>query len=90
MTAKADKVDYVKAQRVTGSHTCHWTGCTKQVAPAMWGCKEHWFRLPRTIRNLIWKTFEPGQEIEKTPSPEYLAAVDLAQKFIATAQEPTT
>lgn len=83
MVAKADKVDYVKAQAVTGSHTCHWPGCTAQVAPAMWGCKAHWFKLPRALRNMIWKAFQPGQEIDKTPSPEYLAAADQVQLWIA-------
>lgn len=79
---KADKVDYVKAQRVTGDHTCHWPGCTKQVAPAMWGCKIHWFRLPKAIRDRIWKAFRPGQEIEKAPSAEYLEAAEAAQQWI--------
>lgn len=82
MTAKADKVDYVKAQRITGNHTCHWPGCDKQVAPAMWGCKTHWFRLPLKLRNLIWRTFEPGQEVEKSPSSGYLAAADQVQQWI--------
>lgn len=82
MVTKADKVDYVKAQRVTGDHTCHWPGCTAQVAPAMWGCKFHWFKLPKHLRNLIWRAFVPGQEIEKTPSPEYFDATRQVQQWI--------
>lgn len=30
------------------SHTCHWPGCTVEVDPKMWGCRRHWFMLPRS------------------------------------------
>lgn len=55
------------------SHTCHWPGCEKEVPPAKWGCASHWFTLPRDLRNRVWAAYVPGQEITKTPSPEYLA-----------------
>lgn len=69
-----NKVDYVKSQGQTRKHHCHWTGCEKQVPPAMWGCKTHWFRLPKHLRDRIWATYVPGQEIDYTPSEEYLKA----------------
>ncbi len=56
------------------SHTCHWPGCTLNVEPRLWGCKRHWFQLPKSIRDRIWKEYTYGQEIYKTPTPEYLAA----------------
>lgn len=43
----------------------------------------NWFKLPRNLRNLIWQTFVPGQEVEKTPSPGYLAAADQVQAWIS-------
>ncbi|WP_428419236.1 hypothetical protein [Methylibium sp.] len=55
-------------------HTCHWPGCNAHVPPAMWGCKAHWFKLPKALRDRIWATYRPGQEITKTPSAAYLAA----------------
>jgi len=64
------------------SHTCHWPGCRREVPPAMWGCKVHWFKLPKHLRNEIWRTYVPGQEITKTPSTEYLAAADAVQVWI--------
>lgn len=76
------KADYVKAQEQTREHHCHWPGCNKQVPPAMWGCKQHWFKLPMALRNRIWATFKPGQEVSMTPSPEYLEAADAVQKWI--------
>lgn len=64
------------------SHTCHWPGCTKEVPPAMWGCKTHWFKLPQHLRNKIWATYRAGQEVTKTPSAEYIAAAQEVQQWI--------
>lgn len=76
------KADYVRSQRQTRNHHCHWPGCEKQVPPAMWGCKTHWFKLPALLRAKIWATFRPGQEVTFTPSPEYLAAAKEVQAWI--------
>ena len=77
-----DKVAYVKRQGQTRDHHCHWPGCPKQVPPAMWGCKTHWFKLPRALRQRIWATYVPGQEVTATPSAEYLAAATAVQQWI--------
>lgn len=63
-------------------HTCHWLGCKKEVPPAMWGCKTHWFRLPKKLRDQIWATYVPGQEIRKDPSDAYLKAADDVDNWI--------
>lgn len=87
MTAITEKVAYVKSQGQTRNHHCHWTGCERQVPPAMWGCKDHWFKLPRVLRNKIWRTFRPGQETNFTPSAEYIEAAKEVQQWIA-SQKP--
>lgn len=66
-----------------GKHTCHWPGCGKEVSPAMWGCKGHWFTLPKHLRERIWATYRRGQEITKSPSPEYIEAALEVQRWIA-------
>ena len=76
------KSDYVKSQTQTRPHTCHWPDCNKQVPPAMWGCKTHWFKLPLDLRNRVWATYKPGQEITMTPSAAYLAVADQVEKWI--------
>lgn len=48
----------------------------------MWGCKPHWFRLPKHLRDRIWATYRPGQEITKTPSAAYVAAAKDVQDWI--------
>jgi len=52
----------------------------------MWGCTKHWFSLPRPLRDRIWQTYRRGQEVTKTPSPEYLAAAKAVQEWIANFQ----
>lgn len=76
------KAAYVKSQGQTRAHTCHWPGCGKQVPPAMWGCKVHWFRLPPRMRARIWALYKPGQEVRFDPSMEYLEVAKAAQEWI--------
>ena len=78
------KFDHVRNAKQTRAHTCHWPGCKRQVPPAMWGCRDHWYALPRNIRNAIWRTYRPGQEITATPSEAYLRAAEAAQEWIRT------
>jgi len=55
-------------------HLCHAPGCKIPVPPKMFACRGHWFALPKRLRDAIWATYRPGQEITKDPSPEYLSA----------------
>ncbi len=80
--AKMSKADYVKSQRQTRDHHCHWPGCETQVPPAMWGCKRHWFMLPKRLRDRVWAAYVPGQEATMTPSEEYLAVAREVQVWI--------
>ena len=82
----ADKVAHVKRARQSRRHACHWPGCTKQVPPAMWGCKAHWFALPKPLRDNIWAAYRPGQEETLTPSAAYIAAASEVQAWIAERQ----
>lgn len=63
-------------------HTCHWPGCTVAVQPKLWGCRSHWFKLPKRFRDAIGETYIPGQEIRKDPSPQYLAVAAEVHEWI--------
>jgi hypothetical protein len=78
------KAGYVRQRRDSpaGTHHCHWPGCGKAVPPAMWGCTKHWYTLPQDLRDRIWRTFQPGQEISKTPAAEYVEAARAVQAWI--------
>ena len=76
------KADYVKSQAQTREHSCHWPGCDKQVPPAMWGCRNHWFKLPMRLRNKVWAAYQPGQEISGAPSRAYVLLAREVQEWI--------
>lgn len=76
------KADYIRSQGQTRKHGCHWPGCERQVPPAMWGCKPHWYALPAILRAHIWATYEPGQEVAMTPSEDYLNAAQAVEDWI--------
>jgi hypothetical protein len=76
------KADYVRKQQQTRWHTCHWPECEIQVPPAMWGCKEHWFMLPKQLRDQVWAAYVIGQEVSMTPSNEYLEIAHEVQEWI--------
>ena len=80
--ADKKKVAYVLKQGQTRKHHCHWPGCEEQVPPAKWGCRRHWFMLPKRIRDEIWRTFVPTQETTRIVSREYVAAAQAAQSWI--------
>jgi hypothetical protein len=82
------KAAHVRAAGQTRRHGCHWPGCDRQVPPAMWGCKAHWFRLPQAIRNRIWRAYRAGQEEDGRPSREYIDAARAAQDWIAANDTP--
>lgn len=82
MTSIGEKAAHVRAAGQSRNHHCHWPGCEKQVPPAMWGCKAHWFALPQTIRNRIWRTYRAGQEQDGRPSSAYVEAAQAAREWI--------
>jgi hypothetical protein len=77
------KAGYVLRQKQDRRHECHWPGCGRQVPPAMWGCRSHWYALPKELRDRIWRTYRPGQERDINPSGDYLAAARAVQAWIA-------
>ena len=76
------KVDHVRGATQTRRHGCHWPGCTRQVPPAMWGCRPHWYQLPKWLRDKVWAAYVPGQEDRMDPSEEYLTVAREVQDWI--------
>lgn len=77
-----EKVAHVRAQRQDRRHACHWPECETQVPPAMWGCRTHWFKLPKRLRDAIWDEYIPGQEQRMDPSDNYLTIAREVQTWI--------
>jgi hypothetical protein len=55
-----------------GVHYCHAYGCTRAVDPKFLMCILHWRTVPERIKELVWATYRPGQEVDKKPSKAYL------------------
>lgn len=81
MTSLEKRVHARRAKLAQGKHVCHWPTCARVVPPSMWGCKKHWFRLPKEFRDRIWETYVPGQEVRKDPSVEYLEIATSIEKW---------
>jgi hypothetical protein len=88
MTDNGSKADYVRRQGQSRAHVCHWPGCGKQVPPAVWGCRAHWYALPADLRARIWRAYRPGQEVDGRPSSAYLDAARAVQSWIASRGSP--
>lgn len=55
------------------SHYCHAIGCDVEVPPRLHMCLPHWRMVPKILQDVLWKHYRQGQEIDKTPSLEYIA-----------------
>lgn len=87
-TPIGEKVRHVRNASQTRDHGCHWPGCPEQVPPAQWGCRRHWYMLPKTLRDKIWNAYRPGQERTLTPSREYVVAAREVQEWIERQERP--
>jgi len=78
----SDKVKHVLNSSQTRQHECHWPNCNKQVPPALWGCREHWYMLPEYLRVRIWAAYRIGQEEDGNPSDTYMEVMKMTFKWI--------
>lgn len=85
---RRQKVSHVLRAGQSRKHHCHWPGCDKQVTPAVWGCRRHWFMLPLDLRDRIWAAYRPGQEETQTPDRAYIDAARDVQTWIAANHPP--
>ena len=82
-----NKFEHVRVAQQTRNHECHWPGCSKQVPPAMWGCKFHWMKIPWNLRNRLWTAYETGQEEDGIISWDYITAAETIQDWIRVNNE---
>lgn len=68
---------------MSAGHHCHARFCPVGVPPKMLMCRRHWFMVPKPLRDAVWATYRPGQEIDKQPSAEWHEAADAAIRAVA-------
>lgn len=83
MTSAKDELGSFTA---TPKHSCHARGCSKSVPPRMLMCGFHWRIVPAKLQADVWRTYRRGQEIDKSPSREYLDAARAAIEAVATRE----
>jgi len=52
--------------------------CRMPVATGMLACKPHWYMLPQSLRNNIWRTYREGHTLEYAG---YVRKADEVWKF---------
>ena len=65
------------------SHHCHAVGCERRCPPAMFMCGPHWRKVPKENQREVWRTYRPGQEIDKRPTSEYMQVTNEARRIVA-------
>lgn len=68
------------------THTCHAAGCSTTVEPKLLMCLRHWRKVPRDLQRAVWRAYRAGQEIDKNPSRDYLAAAQAAIRAVERAE----
>jgi hypothetical protein len=58
------------------SHACPGVGCRMRVRPDRLACSNHWYRLPKELRDAVWLAWQnsPG-------SSEHMAAMAEAVRW---------
>lgn len=64
-------------------HTCHARNCTTPVPAKLLMCLKHWRMVPLALQRAVWRYYRPGQEVDKKPSRDYLAAARAAIDAVA-------
>lgn len=67
-------------------HTCHADTCETPVPPHMNMCGAHWYQIPKPLRDAIWATYRPGQEVDKRPSADYMDVQRAARRALLEKQ----
>jgi len=64
-------------------HHCHARGCQTPVPPRLLMCGRHWRMVPKPLQRAVWRKYRPGQEVDKTPTREYLDTAIAAINAVA-------
>ena len=70
-------------------HTCHAVDCDRSVPPKYLMCSKHWAMVPKPQQRDVWRHYRAGQEMDKCPSSEYLAAAKAAIETVYAKESPS-
>lgn len=84
LAARTSPKDEIEAP----DHVCHARDCRERVEPRLLMCARHWRMVPAKLQADVWRTYRAGQEIDKKPTREYLAAARAAVEAVAAKERP--
>lgn len=62
-----------------GAHKCPAPGCEKAIPRHMLACRQHWFQIPKPLRDDVWAAYDNGRGMG---SAEHSVAVAGACAFL--------
>jgi hypothetical protein len=63
-------------------HLCHARNCKIAVEPECLMCMLHWRKLPKALKDAVWRFYREGQCNDQDPSKEWLDAADDAIEYV--------
>jgi DNA polymerase III epsilon subunit-like protein len=88
LAARTSPKDELGSFETAPEHRCHAKGCHARVEPRLLMCPRHWRAVPANLQADVWRTYRAGQEIDKSPTREYLAAARAAIEAVAAKERP--
>ncbi len=88
LAARTSPKDELGSFETAPDHLCHAKGCHARVEPRLLMCPRHWRMVPAKLQADVWRTYRAGQEIDKSPTREYLAAARAAIEAVAAKERP--
>ena len=61
------------------AHECPAAGCDRKIGYGLLMCRSHWYMVPKSIRDTVWKAWEHG---EGAGTPGHSAAIRAAIKSV--------
>lgn len=60
---------------MTETRNCPVDGCTRQHPRSFLMCRQHWYAVPKELRDAVWRTYDHGRGLM---AEEYAEARDAA------------
>jgi hypothetical protein len=60
------------------SHRCPAPGCTKDVPSNQYACRDHWFSIPKPLRDELWHAYREHGQL----SEPHIAAMEACDNFL--------
>ncbi len=64
-------------------HTCHANDCAVETPPSMFMCRKHWYMVPQSLQNAVWKAYRDTKGASRGRNRAYCTAAADAVEHVA-------